>query len=931
MGHWHSMVGLLAAAVAVAPAAAAVAEDAVTAPYRQDLYELGYTVFLANNNPADALKVAERALQAVPGARVWLLKAAQAADWSNQPAKALDYWFALAPHDPAAAGRATQLARGLQDAERLKLLLGQQLARQGGVELLKEYIAASEAVGQPEEALQVLEHPPTGLPEELVLTERVRLYEQTGRPREALATLERLATLRPLKTTEALQGATLWYGIGEPEQAWELLLRPAQAAEADDTPYWQAVTDLGWTLGYQEQAVSAAELLVKQGSGRIEDYQRATDNRLQRDPVHSYRLAREGWERHRQPIFAVFLLELGGRLERWRELYDFLGSLESEERHLLGGNVLFLQHAALVARRSGDINASLRYSRASLQLAPDNPAVAAAHIWLLLELGQVREAVQTAEACLSDAGSAPLLADALAAAFAAAGDHQRALSLYRLGFKAHRNDPAWLASYAGLLDQAGKAEGAYLARLMAAQLVREQRGSAMGAVEQQGLDRLTAQLALSLKPGDGLDRLMHRVARAPEDRVARDLVTGWLLATQRHELARLWYFKAYARLLDLPVWTSLSLAMAEDDQEALASLVEGSWEQLPQRDAVEAARRVGQLLRAESAAFERLEQYPDDQLLDTKLRGLLNQQRSQVGYGLSLLEQDGVGILENSLVTGLRLDNRWTAQFTWFDLRLTSVASDVVVNPPDSANGFVVGLTRRHQQGALTMLAGTTKAVARFWNAGLKAEQQLAAQVSANVDLRLGARAEENIPLRIAGIKDEAQAGLSLAVSPRTSVGLHGLFAVLRDQERRSLAQGGGGDIDVTHRVASCWPDFGVRLFGGYHTYQRTALPEGRFLAMVPANGDPGSFFVPQRYGQLGTGVFWGQDWKTDYSRDWKTFGSIDTSWNSATGAGFQYELGLVGPLLGLDSLLFSLSQGSGSFGNSAVTTRFSMSYRYYF
>jgi hypothetical protein len=74
-----------------------------------------------------------------------------------------------------------------------------------------------------------------------------------------------------------------------------------------------------------------------------------------------------------------------------------------------------------------------------------------------------------------------------------------------------------------------------------------------------------------------------------------------------------------------------------------------------------------------------------------------------------------------------------------------------------------------------------------------------------------------------------------------------------------------------------------------------------------------------------------GQTWKTSYTRDWKPFAEADIDWNSNSNLGFSYGLGLVGPVFGLDQLMFELTQRSGQFGISDLTTIIGISYRYFY
>lgn len=905
--------------------------DTINAPYQQELYELGYSVFLANNNPGDALKVAEKALSAQPENRSWRLKAAQAADWSNQPEKALTHWYTLASYDRAALLRATELARALQDHSRLRTLVMLQMKQDSDLGLVRDYIALSEKIGRPEEALALLERPHPDWPGDWVLAERARLYEQIGRPEDALSMFESLAARRPLTAAEALQAAVLWYGSGKPDQAWRVLQQSMSAVAASETGFWENVSDLGWALGHTEQSLAASQLLVDREQGRPVDFQRIVESTLKNQPDRCFQVALAGWRRYRQPALLLLVLESGGRLQRWQELNAMLRGLSSEERRLVEGSAQFWAQAARIFRQVGDTSTAVRYSREALRREPANAELIAAHLWLLLDIGQVREAEQVAEVWAPKARLSQDLSDAVGAAFAVAGNLTRALPFYRLGFTAHRQDPAWLAAYANLLDQAGRPEGAYLARMMAVEILRGQRHKPLSSADRTELARITAQVVQPLKPGDALNELMRSIARADQDPASRDLVTSWLLGSERHDLARLWFLKAYVHSSKSPAWARLNLALEQNDHLELDRLLAESSERLPYRDAIEAARRTGQLPTAETIAFERFQRNADDHLLDKQLRDLFGTGRTVARYGVGFLDQAGVSMLENSLEGGLRLNNRWSAQLSLIDTRLVSVADDSLVNYPGHISAFQLGMTRRHPGGEVTLLGGAGEGLYTFFTVGVKLEQQLSAQLAVQAALQMGGRAEETVSLRVAGLKDEGLLGLSWRLDPRFSLGLRGSLVALRDQARRSLGEGGGGDLELTYRAVSAWPDLGMRLFGGYHAYRRSGQPEGRTVAVVPAGKDVTTFFVPASFGQTGAGIFWGQDGKTSYTRDWKSFGAVDLSWNSVSGAGFHYEIGVVGPLFGLDALLFSLSQDSGSFATGDVSTRIDLKYRYSF
>lgn len=903
-----------------------------TAPFNQELYDLGYTVFMANSNPSDAWRVALMALKSRPKDKEWLKRAAQAAEWSGRPERSLEHWAALAETgDAQAYTHALNLARGLHDLNLQKRLILQQLPI-GDQKLLKEFIFLAEATGEPDAALKVLASLQNNWDQGFVLSEQSRLYEQAGQPEKSLELLDRLAQTRPLTAAEALRGASLWYGTGHPENAWRLLLQASKNIAPSESVFWETLSDLGWALDHREQAVVASEQVLKSGNVRAADYQRLIDHYRNLDTQQAFRLSLSGWQQFQQPLFLSSLIETGITLGRWSELRTLLDGLPLEQLKTAGQNAYFWSLAAQVYRQNGADKQSLQASWQAVRQEPSNGGIIAAHIWLLLEQGKTVEALQIAEAWGIRAGKDPALTDAVGAVYASIGDNKRALTYYRLSYSSHRNDPAWLASYAGLLEQSGKPEAAFLASFMAVKALRIRHYGEMDAAKWKEFRNLTAQLRLSAKQGDGLDRLYRQIANGPQDATGRDLVTAWMLATEKHDLGRLWFLKGYLKSSRRPAWAQLNLALLENDLPAIEALLAGSLSRLPYRDAVEAARRTGQTPTAETIAFERFQLNDRDHLLDKQLRDLYESHPSRLRYSIDISDRSGVGLLEQQLVAALPLDNR-----TWLKAELTNtdfrhLKTGALGAYVSSKQRGLLGLGYRHAAGTATLSGGGADGLYRYPVALLQGDWRFSSRLTADLNLGFNSEAQESVPLLIGGIKDEAALGINYRLTGRDTFRVRAAGFTFRDQMRRYLGSGSSVDTELGHRVHVAWPDTTLRLFGGYHLHNANGTPEGKTAALIPRDAaKTASYFIPARFGQIGAGIALGQTWKETYTRNWKTFGAVDVGWNSASGVGFRYELGAVGPLFGLDTLLFSLSQESGSFGSSELSTRFDLMYRYLF
>lgn len=921
--------------VAICRAEEDVAPAGPRVPYDEELYGLSFAVFLANSNPAEAFLLAEKAVAARPQDHAWRRRAAQSGEWSGHAARALEHWYFLAreTRQKDAIENAFRLARDLGDGGRLKLLL-EQRGIGAHPDLLREYVAVCEIAGVPDDAIAALELHRGGAERLYVLEQLIRLYESVGRTGDAIAARLECVAIIGVSGSELLKAASLAYGTGDIQAAYTILSLGRQLPVSEQE-YWKAYGDLAWALQDMRTAEKASRLLRESGVAREVDFQRLIMTSREKHPNQAYDLALEAWRRYGKGEFFINLLETGIARKRYAELAVLIreaekaGALKSME-----DAATFWTLVAQVQRGNGKPGESARSYRHALSLAPTDGSLAAGYLWWLLELDQRTELRRTLQAWQGRERAMPELLEPFGAAAAHLGENARALTYFQSLYGQKRNDPAWLAAYADILEQAGWPEAAFTERLRALQLARSRRESvaAAGSDDRRTLQHDVARLALPLQPGDALDTLMRGIAHAPQDAISRELVAAWALSSQRSDLARLWYWRQFARLAQRPAWVELSLALEENDRPRIAALLAHDLERLAYRDAVEAAQRVGWTALAESHAFERFQINERDHLLDQQVRTLFAAHPGSFRYRISLIDQGGVGFLDQHLSLAAPLSNRFSLRLDAGNMNIRAQKSGVLGSYPASIQSAQAGVAMRHEQGTSELMAGMRDGLSRHVVLSLLSDWKLDSRRTLNLTAAMGAPATESVALQIAGLKDEAALVLVNALTPRDSLMVRASGRSLRDQERRRLGEGASLESELTHRLLVSWPDTSLKLFGGYHYYTRTGSPGGATLALIPpGSATDASFLVPATFTQTGLGVSIGQEGRTSYIRDWRPFVAGDMIWNSTNGFGYHYELGLLGPLFGLDSLEFAFAQESGTFGRSDTTTRLDMRYRYHF
>lgn len=904
-------------------------------PFDAELYGLSYDVFLANSNPAEAFLLAEKAVEARPHDPIWRRKAAQSGEWSGNTSKALEHWFFLAKElrQQDAVDQSFRLARALGDGARLKFLFEMRGFDDSPV-LLREYVAVCERSGLPEEAIAALEKQRSGADRKYVLEQLARLYEAVGRHKDAITALLDKAASYGVVAKELLRAASLSYGSGDVLAAYTILTLGKQQILPAEQEYWQAFGDLAWALQDLRTAEKAARLLVDSGVGREMDYQRLILVTREKNPEQAYSLAMEAWKRLGKGTYLITLLEIGTAQKRYKELVGLIqkaqqsASLKSMEE-----STYYWQLVAQSYRGAGDMIASVRSYQHALALAPQDHSLADGYIWLLLDLGQREELQKTLESWKERVQSLPDMYDTYAAAYSYLGEYSTALIYFQARYSKMRNNPSWLAGYADAMEQSGWPEPAFLERLRALYIVRKRMKTeqAISAAERRTLLLSYAGLAMQVEPGEALDRQMQGVMRSPQDTISRELVIAWAMSSGRSDFGRVWYWKEFARMTQRPLWVELSLALDENDRPRIMGLLQKELQRLPYRDAVEGASRVGWFPLAETLAFERFQINDRDYLLDQQVRFLYGSRPGGFRYRMSLIDQDGVGFMEQRLSHTFAVTPRYSLRIEVGNTDLQNLKTGILGEHNSSEQSVQLGLIMRHERGTAEFTAGVTDGLSRYVSSSVHSDWRVNTRLTLDFALLAGSAGTESVYMKIGGSKDEAKIGLLGALTPRDMLSLRVSAQYLRDQERRELGRGLAYEGELTHRFLSGWPDTNLRAFGGYHYFGRTGTPTGKALSLIPgAVADP-SYYVPATFAQAGIGISAGQDGRTSYIRQWQPFASVDTSWISTTGIGFHYDFGLVGPVFGLDKLEVSFSQDSGSFGLNTLTTRADLLYRYYF
>lgn len=954
-----------------------VADTPALPRFDEKTYLLGYQVFLENGNLQDAWLLANAAVQHRPEAMDWRERLAQISEWTGRQPQALQHWLVLARRtgSDAAWQAVLRLAPGLFDDAALAEALGHALqSRPGDRALLHAFVATQERAGEPQAAIAFLQrHTPTADTLELL----AQLAERAGQPELALATWQRLlADPQQLDAQRAMQAALLALKQGQPDLglAWleaAYALPPPQESEAAAT-LWRVTGAVAESRDHQSLAVDAYRQLVATPEAELADFDGLIRLLLAPQPQQAAEAARQAWERFHEPRHLLQAWTIWSNRNQWPLMTQSLTQLQAQPQHwqALQQSPEFLRLLGTYHQNFDRLELARKYYEAGFALAPDSDAMRQTLLWLFIDSNDAVALQHLLTQYESRWSQSEAMHDSLAAAYQALSQPQVALQRYLTPqAEAHRDDFLWLMNYADALGENQQGDQAW--RLRRALLARQWQQASQGNagqrlnraqaraqwLTQEGVEIVQriarARLNLTQQPGDpALDVLrellrLDRDAQGNYSNAAAETAIGWLQDAAEYAAERRFLYHQYARSHSLrsnrPLWADITLALAENDKAATGQLLETFDQRLPRYDRVNAATAIGDLRRAQTAAFETQDRQTDDDPLHQQLTDNL------------LAFSDHIALRGSSAQLGDMDEATASAQWHWaisprlaLDIGLASVrrmnSADNLADTLPEEKIFSLLTTWQHPDGLTQLSAGRRQGYADTTPVLLTHDQRIDNRLRWYAELGRQQASTESLPLRLVGMKDMASLSLRYQLSRLDRL------ALTHAQERYYLQTGarvGSGHhttLEYTHTYRQDAPTVDLGAFLSNHSYRRrdpaTLGRQGlqaaeRILPTGASAVTDTGFYLPENFQFYGLQATVNMRFEEDYTRAVRPYAMVSLTRHSRLGAGYSLRLGLAGNVLGSDHL--SLSWGmdkSGADSSSSAnrpTRNLSLSYRLHF
>ena len=983
------------AGMRIEPASAPAPAGGPALPFDEEAYSMGFQIFLANRNLADARRVAQSAVQQQPQSAPWRRRLAEVSEWTGAPQDALAQWLALAQMtgSEAAWDATLRLADSLVDQATLRLALEHRLAgAPGNLQWLSRLLALHEATGAPTDAIALLQRrlAQRGLARG---AERLRelellagVQERAGQDAEALATMLQLQREDGPRTAYALKIADFHYRKGAFGLAYDALEAVRAAAAPNDVLYWRNYAELARLLQDDAAAERGYRTLLSANAQSDADLANLAGLWRAERPGAAAALALYAFRQTGNPELAEEALGIYLQLGDHAAARQLLAQLDKAQRQQLERRASFLLLRANLGQLSEDLPGARRDLRAALALAPASIEARAALIWVLLALRDTDALKDSLRLWAADASAAEALWDPYAAALMSLNRQDEALRWFRKsGIK--KQDYLWLMSYAECLDANSQPEQAWRIRRHA---WTELRKPAVLAQLQPGQyaamrDRLAA-LAPAFAGGEASWRILQALLRtgtpeaaqpvalqparngrellqllaadqsapaaptrsapgAPQDLYtpagprddarlsasAREVALAYALNNDANDLARAWLASRYASQLARPLWGELSLLLQGGDRDRLNALLDDMPDWLPMVDRVDAAERAGRPALAQTLAFDQLTRLPQDEALHQRVLNLSTADPAPLQVGVTSVRASPLVATDTVLRGGVAIGNGLQMSATLSERRQHSDDETLLAAVPRTDRVLALALSRRLDNGILSATLQRREALAG--SNGLKLE----AEIAPTRDLRIGMAAginqvsADSVLLRVGGMQSGLDFNATHAFSAREYGRIDLGWRRYRAQGGAALGSGANWRLELGSRLRLAYPDLTLRGFVMGNRFN----PDGqdaRLATLLPAGADPDATrLLPEGSTTWGMALAAGASAENGYHRAWRPYGEVGLSYNSLTGSGHQLRAGVAGSVLGGDVLRLRWQRVSGSPSAEQGSRELGLDYHLYY
>jgi predicted Zn-dependent protease len=845
----------------------------------------------------------------------WRKQLAKVASWNNRPRVALQQWVYLAKNqkDAESINESIKIAKMLNKDELLAELFKLRIEYGFGYqEAWSGYVTAKEALGKPEEAITELKASIQEKPELFKYERLAALYSRAGDSAAELEVLHEIRNRYGLIPRFALRQAELLYSSGNVKEAHNILAKASAAANDKDYNFWNSLAQLSWMMrDYANAKVALAKLyqMKRIDSASLLNYITLLSNSNKRMALE---LATYGWEKYKANDFVVQILILAMELKEWDQVGQVINDLPKKTELFLNEYPYFYVVKAQYFAHVGSRNEALQVFDQAMKKFSELTDIKISYLWFLIDnkfKDKLRYELYVGQ---KQAMENVIFAPVYAAGYIYLGKPESALIVYQKFHDKKEQDYDWLLNYADALTQLNRTTDAIRMRHLAYFSLLD-RTNLQAKKEASASDMIKfARVAMYQNSGDITAKTVPQLLQYADNHEAQINVLIWALRNNNAELSN-HFLQRYADKAKMPAWIKHSVALQNNDREAMHKLLQDELSTLPYRDRVTSAARIGNERLAQNLAYRGLYEHPTDSEMYKLFTETHLRQADDITIGPAFRQ---VGAIRGWKFrgSGTKFLTPRVSVMPWVDIWRTKTKNPTIILPAtkyDKRAGLRVNW--RYPRGLAGLNVGYRNALDGFVTAVFNIIYRVDSRLNLIGTLGYNQEADESTALLIAGMKHNARIDFGYTLTPRDYFSGGVAYQNFRSQDNVHLGNGQLYRISYAHKFQLAYPDWNTRVFIRGTSYQHNGRVSNKAARIVPAGQAPTvDFFVPGGSIYYGAGFGFGQGYRYEYTHAWRPFAEVNAFYKTFSGMGYYGQFGIAGSVFGRDHLAFYINPGIG-------------------
>lgn len=413
---------------------------------------------------------------------------------------------------------------------------------------------------------------------------------------------------------------------------------------------------------------------------------------------------------------------------------------------------------------------------------------------------------------------------------------------------------------------------------------------------------------------------------------SREVALAWAMSSESNELARAWLARQYVKTLQRPAYAEVSIALDNNDLNALDRIMERQAGRVPVANQIEANRQLDRISAAQTQAFETQEMARTDDTLQETLQDALLFNAQAIEPRVTFQHQKPLEYFEYSLGAGARLWDGYAVGLRGVFRDQRSTDPTQLANVPAGDRRAELTLDYRDSQKRWLVGVGRRDGLESFTTARMTGQWNLESRVSFTTLAGYNQPADESSQLRVGGMKDVLGAGATWRLGLREFISGRFEYSHFYGQDRSALGHGLLFDVEAGYRIRTQYPDYTVRAVATRGIYTRnsgTLTPALQRLMPADDNEANTAFYMPQSFTQTGVLFGFGTDLLAEYTRKWRPFAEVGALYDSRAGHNFHGQAGVAGSVFGNDHLALYISHDTAARTSGTPLTEVGLRYRW--